>query len=106
MVRGIERRPIFRADADRADFVTRLAGWAEVGALTRYAWALLPSHAHLLVRTSGRPLPRVMRSLLTPLCGGPSTAATSGPGTSSSTATSPSWWRPTPTSSTWCATCV
>lgn len=69
MVRGLERRAIFRDDADRADFVARLAALAEAGALTVYAWALLPNHAHLLVRTGTRPLPRSMRSLLTGYAG-------------------------------------
>jgi len=69
MVRGLERRAIFRDDADRADFVARLAALAEAGALTVYAWALLPNHAHLLVRTGSRPLPRSMRSLLTGYAG-------------------------------------
>jgi REP element-mobilizing transposase RayT len=78
MVRGLERRPIFREDADRADFVARLARLAEQGTLTVYAWALLPNHAHLLVRTGNRTPARCMRSLLTPLCGGPSTASTTG----------------------------
>ena len=78
MVRGLERRPIFREDADRADFVARLARLAEQGTLTVYAWALLPNHAHLLVRTGNGTLARCMRSLLTPLCGGPSTASTTG----------------------------
>jgi REP element-mobilizing transposase RayT len=54
MVRGLERRTIFRDDADREDFVVRLAALAEAGALTVYAWALLPNHAHLLVRTGTR----------------------------------------------------
>ncbi len=69
MVRGIERTTIFRDDTDRADFVARLAARAESGALTVYAWALLPNHAHLLVRTGSRPLPRSMRSLLTGYAG-------------------------------------
>jgi len=69
MVRGIERTAIFRDDADRADFVGRLAALAERGALTVYAWALLPNHAHLLVRTGHRPLARTMRSLLTGYAG-------------------------------------
>jgi len=69
MVRGIERTQIFRADADRADFVARLAPVAEVGALTVYAWSLLPNHAHLLVRTGTRPLHRSLRSLLTGYAG-------------------------------------
>ena len=33
------------------------------------AWALLPNHAHLLVRTGQRPLARAMRSLLTGYAG-------------------------------------
>ena len=51
MVRGIERTALFRNETDRADFVARLARLAEQGALTVYAWVLLPNHAHLLLRT-------------------------------------------------------
>ncbi len=69
MVRGLERRAIFRDDADRADFVERLAALAEGGALTVLAWACLPNHAHLLVRTGTRPLARSMRALLTGYAG-------------------------------------
>ena len=69
MVRGIERTAIFRDEVDRTDFLARLAALAEAGALTVYAWALLPNHAHLLVRTGTRPLPRSMRSLLTGYAG-------------------------------------
>ena len=69
MVRGLERRAIFKDDTDRADFVARVASLAEAGAWTIYAWALLPNHAHLLVRTGSRPLPRCMRSLLTGYAG-------------------------------------
>ncbi len=63
-MRGIERTRLFRADTDRTDFLVRLAALAEQGALTVYAWAL-PNHAHRLVRTGTRPLPRSMRSLRT-----------------------------------------
>jgi REP element-mobilizing transposase RayT len=69
MVRGSERRAIFRDDRDRTDFVTRVAALAEAGTLTVYAWALLPNHAHLLVRTGSRPLARSMRRLLTGYAG-------------------------------------
>jgi len=69
MVRGIEGRPIFRDDRDRDDFVQRLATLAPAAGLTIYAWALLPNHAHLLVRTGTRPLARIMRSLLTGYAG-------------------------------------
>jgi hypothetical protein len=69
MVRGIKGRPIFRDDRDRADFVSRLAAQAQAGAVTVYAWALLPNHAHLLVRTGRAPLAGAMRSLLTGYAG-------------------------------------
>ncbi|MBI3084474.1 MAG: transposase [candidate division NC10 bacterium] len=69
MVRGIERRPIFWDDGDRTDFLARLAALAEAGTVVVYAWALLPNHAHLLVRTGSRPLARSMRSLLTGYAG-------------------------------------
>jgi REP element-mobilizing transposase RayT len=69
MVRGIERTTLFRDDADRNDFVARVAAFAAAGAWSVYAWALLPNHAHLLVRTGHRPLPRSMRSLLTGYAG-------------------------------------
>ncbi len=63
--RGLERRVIFTDNTDRADFVVRLAALAEAGVFMVYAWALLPDHAHLLVRTRSRPLAWTMRSLLT-----------------------------------------
>jgi len=68
-VRGIERRTIFRDDTDREDFRDRLAEVSGSGAWTVYAWALLPNHVHLLVRTGTRPLARAMRSLLTGYAG-------------------------------------
>jgi REP element-mobilizing transposase RayT len=69
MVRGIERTVIFRDDPDRVDFLARLAVLVEAGAWTVYAWALLPNHLHLLVRTGTRPLAHSMRSLLTGYAG-------------------------------------
>ncbi len=49
-VRRLARQVLFTDATDRADIVARLAALAEAGALTVYAWALLPNHAHLLVR--------------------------------------------------------
>jgi len=69
MARGLERRAIFRDDQDRRDFVDRLATLAAGGAVTVYAWALLPNHFHLLLRTGRLPLARAMRSLLTGYAG-------------------------------------
>jgi len=65
MVRGSERTAIVRAAADRRACLARLAAQAEQGAWTVSAGALLPHHAHRLVRTGTRSLGRAMRSLLT-----------------------------------------
>jgi REP element-mobilizing transposase RayT len=69
MVRGIERTALFRDDRDHAEFVARVAALAAAGAWSVYAWACVGNHAHLLVRSGARPLPRVMRSLLTGYAG-------------------------------------
>jgi len=69
MVRGLDRQVIFRDDRDRDDFVRRVAALAEAGYLAVYAFAVLPNHVHLLVRTQTRPLSRNMRSLLTGYAG-------------------------------------
>ncbi len=65
MGRGIERTQLFRENTDRADFLTRLAALCRAGHLVVYAWALMPNHFHLLVRTGGQPLFRSMKKLLT-----------------------------------------
>jgi len=64
MVRGIDRRPMVRDARDRADFVGRLAALTGARTWTVYAWALLPNHLHLLLRTGRRPLARSMGALL------------------------------------------
>ncbi len=69
MVRGIEGRPIFRVAADYEDFRARVGALAAAETWVVYAWALLPNHAHLLVRTGKRSLPWSMRSLLTGYAG-------------------------------------
>lgn len=69
MARGIEKRPIFRDDRDRDDFLLRLAGLAKGGAWVVYAWSLMPNHFHVLVRTASLPLSRSMRRLLTGYAG-------------------------------------
>jgi putative transposase len=65
MGRGIEKRPIFLADEDRNDFLSRLGLLVEEGCLKAYAWVLLPNHFHLLCKTGKVPLARSMRRLLT-----------------------------------------
>jgi putative transposase len=63
--RGIERRRIFEDDGDRDNFIKRLSGILSETKTPCYAWALIPNHFHLLVRTGGAPLSTVMRRLLT-----------------------------------------
>jgi REP element-mobilizing transposase RayT len=65
MGRGIERKKIFINDADRNDFIDRLAALAEEGAMDVYAWVLMPDHFHLLCKTYKRPLSSSMRKILT-----------------------------------------
>lgn len=63
--RGIERRSIFRDDDDRKDFTARLHRVVSESKTPCYAWALLPNHFHLLLRSGEVPISTVMRRLLT-----------------------------------------
>ena len=65
MVRGIERRAVFRNDKDRDHFLERLGAILEETHTLCYAWALIPNHFHLLLKTGSVPLSTVMRRLLT-----------------------------------------
>jgi REP element-mobilizing transposase RayT len=63
VVRGIERRAIFMDKADYEEFLERLEHAKQDARI--FAWALMPNHVHLLVRTGLQPLARFMRRLLT-----------------------------------------
>jgi REP-associated tyrosine transposase len=65
MIRGIERRKIFRNNKDREDFIERLEILCPEMQTSCYAWAFLANHAHFLFRTGMQPLSRLMRRLLT-----------------------------------------
>jgi putative transposase len=65
MVRGIERRKIFRDDKDKDNFVERLGDIIKDTSTPCYAWSLLSNHVHLLLRTGDHPIATVMRRLLT-----------------------------------------
>jgi REP element-mobilizing transposase RayT len=65
MIRGIERRNIFRVKKDREDFLERLSKLIPETQTFCYAWVLMSNHAHLLLRTGKAPLATVMRRLLT-----------------------------------------
>ena len=65
MGRGIEKNNIFLNNKDRNDFIHRLSELVEESALDIYAWALMPNHFHLLLKTKNRPLSSSMRKILT-----------------------------------------
>jgi len=63
--RGIERSRIFTDDIDREDFISRLEAILTETSTVCYAWALIPNHFHLLLRTGATSISTVMRRLLT-----------------------------------------
>ena len=65
IIRGIERRMIFRNDFDRADLIKRLGRLLSETRTECFAWALIPNHAHFLLRTGLLPIAAVMRRMLT-----------------------------------------
>ena len=65
MIRGIERKNIFRGDRDRNNFIERLASLLPETGTTCYAWALIPNHAHFLFRSGPPGIASLMRRLLT-----------------------------------------
>jgi putative transposase len=65
MIRGIERRNIFRNDRDRTDLLDRLANLLPETKTICYAWAFIPNHAHFLLRSGPSGIASLMRKLLT-----------------------------------------
>jgi len=65
IARGIERYDIFRDDKDRVNFLERLGDNIEKGEYQCFAWALIPNHFHLLIRTGIMPLSTLIRKLMT-----------------------------------------
>jgi len=65
IARGIARRGVFLNDADRDEFLERLGDIVNESKASCYAWALIPNHIHLLLRTGPVPLSSIMKRLLT-----------------------------------------
>ncbi len=65
IIRGIERKAIFRDNQDKDNFVKRLGNVLLDTSTPCYAWALMVNHVHLLLRTGAVPIATVMRRLLT-----------------------------------------
>ncbi|MBW2248171.1 MAG: transposase, partial [Deltaproteobacteria bacterium] len=65
IIRGIERRKIFRNDEDKDNFIDRLSNLLPQTRTACYAWALMSNHAHFLFRSGGAGMATLMRRLLT-----------------------------------------
>ena len=65
IIRGIERRKIFRDDQDKDNLTDRLSILLPETKTSCYAWALMSNHAHFLLRSGRAGISTLMRRLLT-----------------------------------------
>jgi REP element-mobilizing transposase RayT len=65
IARGLDRKRIFQDNADRHNFINRLGKIVKETNTRCYAWALIPNHFHLLLKTGRAPIANVMLRLLT-----------------------------------------
>ena len=65
IIRGIERKALFKDNADRTNFLERLGRIISETETGCYAWVLMTNHVHLLLKTGLAPIATVMRRLLT-----------------------------------------
>ena len=69
IIRGIERKRIFRDTADKENLVDRLSELIPKTETRCYAWVLLDNHAHFLLRSGPEGLVSLMQRLLTGYAG-------------------------------------
>jgi len=65
MAREIKHRDVFDDGLDRSIFLERIENIILETDIRCYAWALIPNHFHLLLKTGRVPIATVMRRLLT-----------------------------------------
>jgi len=65
IARGNERRNIFEDERICKEFLIRLGGILAGAGTSCYAWAIIPNHFDLFLRTGTIPIATVMRRLLT-----------------------------------------
>ena len=61
VARGIDRGKIFQDPVDKRNFINRLAEILKGTETMCYAWALIPNHFHLLLKTEDMPIAGTMR---------------------------------------------
>ena len=64
LVRGLERRRLFKDAKDYGEFIRRLSGALEDTGAHCLGWALMPNHVHLVTRTGHRSISKMMQILL------------------------------------------
>jgi putative transposase len=65
MARGLNRQTLFKTSADYQDFLSRIEPALKYAPSEILAWAIMPNHVHLLMRSGPRGLSGFMRRLLT-----------------------------------------
>ena len=65
IIKGIERKPIFKDAQDYRNFLKRLGNVLIETSTLCFAWALMTNHVHLLLKTGVFPISIIMRRLLT-----------------------------------------
>lgn len=65
IARGMERGAIFQDDEDRRNFISRLGDLIAETQTRCLAWALIPDHFHLLLKTGRVPIATLIQRLLT-----------------------------------------
>jgi len=65
IIRGIEQTAILWMNQDRENFIQRLSELIAESQTPCYAWALMSTHAHLLLRTGSLAVAWMMRRILT-----------------------------------------
>jgi putative transposase len=65
IARGIARKKVFDDNVDRGFFTERLGMIIQESKTQCFAWALIPNHFHLLLKTGATPISTVMKRLLT-----------------------------------------
>ena len=65
VIRGIERKAIFKDDTDLEDFIERLLSLLQETITPCYAWAFMTNHVHLLLRTGSDQIASTIYRFLT-----------------------------------------
>lgn len=63
MAHSVEEKPLFVDDQDKLEFISRFEKGLTKSGFLCYTWALMGNHYHLFLRTSEKPMSKLMRGL-------------------------------------------